>query len=236
MGNTMQPADLTTGAGDVDWDDEVPSDDLVGGLDDDEPDETDLSPPLDETRSKQAERTRRRFRRTALRMCERWPQQDPFLHLLAIRCVLQLAAAGTWDRSDHEWVDLVLSTTAELGRTEVPSELEESAGSLAAVVLSATQLLVRTARDRSLAANHQRCQAAVAHLLVNGDLSSLVLFGGLLLWALAEMAVGANPVPAAAPSAQPPLRKDLMALVGGAVVFLIVGLIHGWLGPWPFGG
>jgi len=77
---------------------------------------------------------------------------------------------------------------------------------------------------------------AVAHLLVNGDLPSLVLFGGLLLWALAEMAVGANPVPAAAPSAQPPLRKDLMALVGGAVVFLIVGLIHGWLGPWPFGG
>ena len=30
---------------------------------------------------------------------------------------------------------------------------------------------------------------AVAHLLVNGDLPSLVLFGGLLVWALVEMAL-----------------------------------------------
>lgn len=75
---------------------------------------------------------------------------------------------------------------------------------------------------------------SVGHLLVNGDLASVILFGGLLVWALFEIAVGANPVRAGRD--EPPLRKDLMAAVGAAVLYAVVGLIHGWIGPWPFGG
>ena len=74
---------------------------------------------------------------------------------------------------------------------------------------------------------------AFGHLIVNGDLPSLILFGGLLGWALWEISVGPNPVRSDAPP--PPWTKDLMALAGGAVAFAVVALLHGWLGPWPFG-
>ncbi|WP_295046099.1 NnrU family protein [uncultured Paracoccus sp.] len=77
---------------------------------------------------------------------------------------------------------------------------------------------------------------AVAHLLVNGDLPSLVLFGGLLIWALVEMAV-LNRAGAWQRRTGPfPVRKEIMAAAGAVIVMLAVGLIHGWVGPWPFGG
>ena len=76
---------------------------------------------------------------------------------------------------------------------------------------------------------------AVAHLLVNGDLPSLVLFGGLLVWALVEMAL-INRSPWTPPAGPFPARKEAMATVGAVVVLLVVGLIHGLIGPWPFGG
>ena len=76
---------------------------------------------------------------------------------------------------------------------------------------------------------------AFAHLLVNGDLPSLVLFGGLLVWALVEMAV-INRTPWTPPAGPFPVRKEIMAAAGAIIVTLIVGVIHGWLGPWPFGG
>lgn len=77
---------------------------------------------------------------------------------------------------------------------------------------------------------------AVAHLLVNGDLPSLVLFGGLLAWALAEIAVLNRAGPWVPPAGPFPARKEAMAAAGALIVTLVVGLIHGWLGPWPFGG
>ncbi len=78
---------------------------------------------------------------------------------------------------------------------------------------------------------------AAGHMLVNGDLPSLILFGGLLAWALLEMAVINHQEPQWTPAAaavQP--RKEVMAAAGGLVVFLVVGLIHAQLGPNPFGG
>ena len=75
----------------------------------------------------------------------------------------------------------------------------------------------------------------MAHLLVNGDLPSLVLFGGLLVWALVEMAL-INRSPWTPPAGPFPARKEAMAAVGAVVVLLVVGLIHGLIGPWPFGG
>jgi uncharacterized membrane protein len=77
---------------------------------------------------------------------------------------------------------------------------------------------------------------AVAHLLVNGDLASFVLFGGLLAWALVEIML-LNRAGAWKRRTGPfPARKEIMAAVGAVVVMLVVGLFHGWIGPWPFGG
>lgn len=76
---------------------------------------------------------------------------------------------------------------------------------------------------------------AGAHLLVNGDLPSLVLFGGLLLWSLVEMAVISR-TPWTAPQTAPaPIRKEIMAAAGAVLVFGVIGMIHGWIGPNPFG-
>ncbi|MDS9467198.1 NnrU family protein [Paracoccus sp. MBLB3053] len=77
---------------------------------------------------------------------------------------------------------------------------------------------------------------AFAHLLPNGDLPSFVLFGGLLIWALAEMAIinRAEPVWTRPPGPFP-VRKEVMAAFGALIVMLVVGLIHSWLGYNPFG-
>lgn len=77
---------------------------------------------------------------------------------------------------------------------------------------------------------------AVAHLLVNGDTPSFVLFGGLLAWAFVQMALINSAGPWQRPSGPFPARKEAMAAVGAVIVMIVVGLIHGWIGPWPFGG
>lgn len=77
---------------------------------------------------------------------------------------------------------------------------------------------------------------AVAHLLVNGDLPSFVLFGGLLLWALVEMVTINRSKAWVRPTGPFPARKEAMAAVGAVIVMGVVGMIHGWIGPWPFGG
>lgn len=75
---------------------------------------------------------------------------------------------------------------------------------------------------------------AVAHLLVNGDLASMVLFGGLLAWAVVEVIVINRSEPDWTPDAPGSLAKDAIFLVAAAVVMAIIGMIHGWLGYWPF--
>jgi len=77
---------------------------------------------------------------------------------------------------------------------------------------------------------------AVAHLLTNGDLPSMVLFGGLLAWALAEIVIINRTAPHWTPPAHPiPIRKEWTTAAATLVVYLVVGLIHGWIGPNPFG-
>ena len=76
---------------------------------------------------------------------------------------------------------------------------------------------------------------AFAHLLVNGDLPSLVLFGGLLLWALVEIAVINRTAPWTPPAHPVPIRKEWTSALATVVVFVVVGLVHGWIGPDPFG-
>jgi uncharacterized membrane protein len=75
---------------------------------------------------------------------------------------------------------------------------------------------------------------AVAHLLVNGDLASIILFGGLLAWAVVSVIVINRAVPVWVRPEPAPMKKEVMAVVGTIVVVIVVMLIHNWLGvpPW----
>lgn len=77
---------------------------------------------------------------------------------------------------------------------------------------------------------------ALGHLLVNGDLASVILFGGLLAWAVASVVLINRAVPRPAKPAPAPIGKEIGALVGSVVALVAIGYVHAWLGPWPFGG
>lgn len=76
---------------------------------------------------------------------------------------------------------------------------------------------------------------AVAHLLVNGDLPSVILFGGLLAWAVVEVILINRAVPRPAPPAPASMGKEAGAVVGAVVVFGAIAWVHNWLGVWPYG-
>ncbi len=76
----------------------------------------------------------------------------------------------------------------------------------------------------------------VAHLLANGELRHLLLFGGFLAWAVASVVLinkrdGARVRPGPAPR-----NRDLAHAGASVAAFLIVALAHNWLGVWPFPG
>ena len=76
---------------------------------------------------------------------------------------------------------------------------------------------------------------AVAHLLVNGDLASLILFGGLLAWAVVSVIVINRAAPWDRP-AEVSVKGDIKALIIGLVLMTVVATVHLWLGVSPFGG
>jgi uncharacterized membrane protein len=73
----------------------------------------------------------------------------------------------------------------------------------------------------------------VAHLLVNGDLASIVLWTVLLIWALAEMPLinASEPPPEKFEGGS--LAGDMRLVAITLVVFAVIVFLHGWLGPWP---
>ncbi|WP_417254108.1 NnrU family protein [Celeribacter sp.] len=75
---------------------------------------------------------------------------------------------------------------------------------------------------------------AVAHLMVNGDLASIILFGGLLVWALAEIALINRAEGAWAGREKGSLGKDAMFFVASVVLYGVIGYIHTVVGPSPF--
>jgi uncharacterized membrane protein len=67
---------------------------------------------------------------------------------------------------------------------------------------------------------------AAAHLVSNGDLGSIILFGSFLLWAVYDRVslkhradAGAPPIPAGG------RRNDVIAIVLGTVLYLLLGLV-----------
>ena len=79
---------------------------------------------------------------------------------------------------------------------------------------------------------------AVAHLLVNGDLASVVLFGGILAWAVVAM-VGINRRDGAEWE-RPPVRSAArgwtLHVIGTLVVFGVIAVLHFYAGVSPFPG
>jgi uncharacterized membrane protein len=77
---------------------------------------------------------------------------------------------------------------------------------------------------------------AVAHLLVNGDMASIILFGGLGVWALlSKFLINRAEGPWVRP-ANGPISGDIRLLVISAVVFTVIIGIHILLGYNPFSG
>lgn len=75
---------------------------------------------------------------------------------------------------------------------------------------------------------------AGAHLLVNGDRRSLLLFGSMGMWAVAQMLlINAKEGPWTRPEPGP-IRSDVRLIVISLVVFGVIAAIHTWLGHYPF--
>jgi uncharacterized membrane protein len=64
---------------------------------------------------------------------------------------------------------------------------------------------------------------ALAHLIANGTLADVLLFGGFLAWAVVDrISVGKRPAVAGKAVASPPsLMNDVVAVVGGLVVYVV---------------
>ncbi|WP_420569488.1 NnrU family protein [Thalassovita sp.] len=75
---------------------------------------------------------------------------------------------------------------------------------------------------------------AVAHLLVNGDVPSFILFGGILAWAVVEVILinrqtaWVKPDPA-------PMKNEVRAVIGTIAIFAGLILVHKGLGYTPYG-
>jgi len=77
---------------------------------------------------------------------------------------------------------------------------------------------------------------ATAHLLVNGDLASVILFAGIGLWAVGQMTLINRAVGAWARPVPGPWSKDLRNLAITLLIYAVIAWIHIWLGHNPFLG
>ncbi len=77
---------------------------------------------------------------------------------------------------------------------------------------------------------------AVAHLLANGDLASVILFGWMSLWAIAEMRLINSSEPDYTPLEPGTAAGDVKLSVITLVIFAVIAWVHTWLGYYPFGG
>lgn len=75
---------------------------------------------------------------------------------------------------------------------------------------------------------------ALAHLVVNGDLASAILFGGILAWAVFDM-IKINKMQEWVRPAAGPVIYDIGYGIASIGVFGAIAWLHTYLGYWPFG-
>ena len=72
---------------------------------------------------------------------------------------------------------------------------------------------------------------AVAHLLVNGDCASLLLFGGLLVWAVLEVVIiNKQDGKPQLNKPRPSLPREFAAIAITLLIYGVTAYVHGWLG------
>ncbi|MBI1170540.1 hypothetical protein GC209_03990 [bacterium] len=76
---------------------------------------------------------------------------------------------------------------------------------------------------------------ALAHLLVNGDLASIILFGGMLAWAVVDVIFINRMEPAWTRPAKGPVLNDVIYVAGALVAFAAIVWVHTWMGYPPLG-
>ena len=76
---------------------------------------------------------------------------------------------------------------------------------------------------------------AAAHLMVNGDVASIVLFGWIGVWALLQMRLINRAEPDYTPWEGGSVAGDVRLGIITLVVFSVIAAIHIWLGYNPFG-
>ena len=76
---------------------------------------------------------------------------------------------------------------------------------------------------------------AVAHLLVNGDLASLILFGSMLAWAALAVILINRSEPRIAPKPGT-AKRDIVLVFMVVFIFLLISAFHWFFGVWPFPG
>jgi uncharacterized membrane protein len=74
---------------------------------------------------------------------------------------------------------------------------------------------------------------ALAHLMANGDLGSIILFGSILAWAVIDrISLKRRSDPGAPPIPVGGMRNDVIAIFGGVVLYAVFGL---WFHPYVIG-
>ncbi|MFT5112999.1 MAG: putative membrane protein [Parasphingorhabdus sp.] len=75
---------------------------------------------------------------------------------------------------------------------------------------------------------------ALAHLNVNGDKASILLFGGFLVYSIVAM-ISSNARGATYSQQVQPVKKDIVVVVAGITVYAVVFYFHGSLFGYPLG-
>jgi uncharacterized membrane protein len=73
---------------------------------------------------------------------------------------------------------------------------------------------------------------ALAHLLANGTLADVLLFGGFLAWAVADRISLKRRTPRPVPGAPPGPASDVIAVIAGLAIYAVTVL---WAHQWLFG-
>ena len=70
---------------------------------------------------------------------------------------------------------------------------------------------------------------AAAHLLANGDQASVILFGGMAVWAVAEIVIINRKTGAWSPPEPAGMAAEIKLAVITLVIFAVIIFAHGWL-------